>query len=279
MALLALSRFSIGSFHYMRYPFTFFLDTAVKLGFDNVELWAGAPHLDLFTMDSSALKAAGRELSIRRLKPVCITPEQCTYPVNLAAVEEPLRMRSIQYFINAVNMAIELHAPCVLVTAGCGYFNQSVDEAWKRSLDSVSKIAEYAKSNDVNLLYETLTPFSSNIVNTPQQLMQMLEMLPKNVRGVVDIGQIAFMKQKLEDYIALLKDHLAHVHLHDSGLAVHMALGDGNLPIKDYIVMLEKSGYKGLYSFECNDLRYRMNPQLVDEQNLRWLRMNQILKE
>ena len=278
MHLLDMSRFSMGSFHYMRYPFTLFLNTAVKLGFENVELWAAAPHLDIDTMNSSDWKVVERELSLRGLKPVCITPEQCTYPINVAAYETPLRFRSIRYFKKAIDIAIFLKSSYVLVTAGCGYFNQPVGEAWKRSIDSIAEIAEYARSNGIKLLYETLTPYSSNIVNTPQQLTKMIKALPENVSGVVDIGQIAFMKQNLEDYITLLGDKLAHVHLHDFGQSIHMALGDGILPIKDYITKLERNGYKGFYSFECNDLRYRQNPQYADEQNVQWLRTHEILK-
>jgi len=261
----------------MRYPFLYFLDTAARLGFEYVELWAAAPHLDLDTMVFSALCECERELSARKLKPVCITPEQCTYPINIAAEEEPLRRRSIQYFKKGIDMAAALHAPHVLVTAGCGYFNRPAEEAWKRSVDSVCQIADYAGRNHIKLLYETLTPLSSNIVNTPGQLARMLGELPENVSGILDIGQMSFMKQDLEDHIALLGKRLAHVHLHDSGPAIHMALGDGVLPIKDYIVRLEQSGYTGFYSFECNDLRYRKDPHAADEQNLSWLRTHRIL--
>ena len=34
---------------------------------------------------------------------------------------------------------------------------------------------------------------------------------------------------------------------------------------------LEKAGYRHLYSFECNDPRYRKDPAAADRQNVRWL--------
>ena len=47
MAQIARSRFALGSYHYLRYPMEYFLDTAVELGIENVELWAAAPQLFL----------------------------------------------------------------------------------------------------------------------------------------------------------------------------------------------------------------------------------------
>ena len=47
MDRISRSRFALGSYHYLRYPMDYFLDTAVELGIENVELWAAAPQLCL----------------------------------------------------------------------------------------------------------------------------------------------------------------------------------------------------------------------------------------
>ena len=65
---------------------------------------------------------------------------------------------------------------------------------------------------------------------------------------------------------------LGHVHLHDSHPAIHMALGDGDLPLEDYLLRLEEWGYRGLYAFEFNDSRYRQDPARADGQSVAWLR-------
>ena len=201
-----------------------------------VELWAAAPHLCLDTITAQRLDQIARELRVRNLQVCCLTPEQCVYPVNLAAEEEELRQYSIRNFQRAVQVAQVLGCPKVLVTAGCGYFNRSVEAAWARSVDSLTQIAQFARLHGVYLVLETLTPLSSN-----------------------------------------LGAQLDHVHLHDSHPAIHMALGDGDLPLADYLTRLEEWGYQGMYALECNDPRYRQNPALADRRNIAWLEANKFL--
>ena len=191
-------RFALGSYHYMHYPLTYFLDTAVELGVSAVELWAAAPHLCLDVIDDAGLRQAGREVRSRGLRVCCLTPEQCTYPVNLAAEDEALRRHSIQNFRRAIQAARELECPMVLVTAGCGYYNRPVSEAWERAADSLGQIAAYGLDQGVRLVLETLTPISSNVLNTPEQQRDMLARLPQgSACGMVDIGQMAYMGHDL----------------------------------------------------------------------------------
>ena len=90
------NRIALGSYHYFRYPLDYFLDTAVELEVSAVELWAAAPHLCLDLISDRALRATRGQLRERGLRVCCVTPEQCAYPVNLAAEEEGLRQYSIQ---------------------------------------------------------------------------------------------------------------------------------------------------------------------------------------
>lgn len=277
MKALNQSRFAIGSFQYIRYPFTYFLDTAARLGYTYLELWAAAPHLLPEALTTADRKEIKRELAARELRAYCLTPEQVVYPYNLAFADETLRRRSIDHFKACVDLACDLEAPNMLVSAGCGYFNEAHETVWARSLASMQELAQYAGQRGVNLLYETLTPLSSNILNTPQQLKEMLAQLPDTVGAIADFGQIAHMNLQLSDFVSLLGDRLRHVHLHDYGDAIHMALGDGRLPIAEQMAYLEESGYGGLYSFEINDVRYRMDPARSDEQSTAWLREHNLM--
>jgi protein FrlC len=274
---LPMERFAMGSYQYLRYPLEYVLDTAQELGFSQVELWAASPHLYPDALTKEARHKVKQALARRRLHPCVLTPEQVAYPFNLAAKERKMRYLSIGYYRAVIDLASELEAPNVLVTAGCGYFNEPVELAWDRSLQSVGELALYAQHMGISLLYETLTPASSNILNTPEQMHRMLSALPDNVGGIADLGQIAHMDQDLSDYIKLLGKRLRHIHLHDYGDAIHMALGEGCLPIKKIIQALEQSGYTGLYAFEINDPRYRADPIAADQKSLYYLRKGGIL--
>jgi protein FrlC len=272
MKPLPQDRFVIGSYQYMRYPLDFFLDTAARLGYKYLDLWAAAPQLFPPALDRQARNVIRRETAARHLEIYCITPETVAYPFNLGHQDETLRRMGIDYCKSCVDLACDLGAPYILTAPGCGFFNEDHEVLWRRSVDSNRELAEYAKNRGIGLFFETLTPPSSNILNTPQQLAQMLSELPGNVGGLADFGQIAFMKQQLADYTAVLGKKLAHVHVQDSGEAIHMALGEGVFPVAESIAFLEENGYEGRYGLEINDPRYRKDPAAADEKSLRWLR-------
>lgn len=107
----------------------------------------------------------------------------------------------------------------------------------------------------------------------------MLARLPQgSACGMVDIGQMVYMGHDLSRYLAL-GPLLGHVHLQDSHPAIHMALGDGDLPLTDYLVRIEAAGYTGMYGMEFNDIRYRRDPRSADRQSLAWLEDHHIFAE
>jgi len=277
MKPIARNRFSLGSYQYLRYPLDYFLDTAVELKIPNIELWAAAPQFYPELLSGSEMLEIRSKIKSRQLNVCCITPEQCVYPVNLASEHEALRQASIKTFRQAIDAANYLECPHVLVSAGCGFYNRPVEIAWALAVDSLTRLAEYAQGKGVKLFLETLTPLSSNLLNTPEQQREMIARLPEgSTKPMLDIGQMVYMEQSLDRYLAH-GDQLSHVHLHDSHPGIHMALGDGDLPIARYLEQLEAAGYSGLYSFEFNDTRYRAEPRQADRQSVRWLENHGLL--
>ncbi len=273
MTAVKAGRCAIGSYPYYRYSTEYFLDTACRLGFKQVELWAAAPQIDLLALTPEFCRTLRAQLKSRSLSACAVTPEQCNYPINLAAEDEPLRRRSIVFFKAGADLAAELECPWLLVSAGNGYYNHPVAPAKARCLDAIGQLALYAKERGVRLLFETLTPVSSNLVNTPWQVRQMIDQLPADtVYGMLDIGQMVVMGQTVAEYGEALGDKLAHVHLHDTGDACHMALGEGRLDLDSVLGEILALGYQGLFSLECNDARYRADPRRMDEKNAAWLK-------
>ena len=42
--------------------------------------------------------------------------------------------------------------------------------------------------------------------------------------------------------------------------------------------VLENAGYRHMYSFECNDPRYRADPAACDRRNVRWLEEHGVIE-
>ncbi len=272
---LTRNRFIMGSYQYGHYPISEFLDMAAKLHFHQVELYAAEPQISLFSADSRRLETIRRMAGERGLDIFAITPEQINYPVNIAAEEDDLRGRSVAYYCRGVDAAEILGAGRMLVTAGCGYFSHSREDAFRRSADSLRTICAYAKRKKVQIILEAVTPMSSNVVNSPADQKRMIAEMPEDsMVGMLDIGSMDFMHQSLADY--LKSGVMGHVHFHDSHPAVHMVPGDGDLPLEDYLRAIEDSGYTGFYSFEFNDGRYRSDPFTSDERAVQWLNQHGI---
>ena len=205
MVQISKERFALGSYQYLRYPFEYFLDTAVLLGMQNVELWAAGPSFCLDTMDEAQLIEKAAQIRSRELSVCCITPEQCQYPVNLAAEDEKIREYSIRNFERAFYAAEILNCPKVLVSAGCGYFNKPVEDAWKRSEESLYRLSEKAQKMGILLVLETLTPLSSNVLNTPEQQKEMISLMPSgSMKPMLDIGQMVYMDQNYHIFISMI---------------------------------------------------------------------------
>ena len=82
---ITIDQFALGSFHYIRYPFSFFLDSAVRLGMKNIEIWGVAPHVYADDLDGPRLAALRAQIEQRGLNPACFCPEQTTYPLDISS--------------------------------------------------------------------------------------------------------------------------------------------------------------------------------------------------
>ena len=118
MGQLSISQVAAGNFHYRNYPFTYFLDSIARMGVKNIEIWAAAPHLCVDLVTQHEVSSIKKEIQHRNLKTICFTPEQCVYPINLAAKEHKLRQYSVEYFKRSIEISIELDCQMVLVTPG-----------------------------------------------------------------------------------------------------------------------------------------------------------------
>ena len=156
---------------YKFFPLTKFLDDAVKNQVQAVELWGAAPHFHPEDMTYRDIVAVRHEIERRGLKLICYTPEQCIYPINLAAPYESERRRSLKFFEDAVRVASELGTDKVLVTAGTGYFDGSdYEEAWKYGKEGLMQLGDLAEHYGITLALEAWREDESNLINNLESL-------------------------------------------------------------------------------------------------------------
>ena len=108
MITIQKSQLSVMNIQYRYFSLDKFLDDAVGNGVSNIELWGAMPFFNIEDMTYQEVKEVRHQIESRGLKLVCLTPEQCVYPVNLAAPSEAARRRSLKFFEDNIRAASEL---------------------------------------------------------------------------------------------------------------------------------------------------------------------------
>lgn len=273
MNRISRKQIAVMNIQYKYFPLTKFLDDAVENGVENVELWGAAPHFHMEDMTYREISGVRREIEKRGLHLVCFTPEQCVYPINLAAPSEAARRRSLKFFEDSIRAAGELGSDKVLVTSGTGYFDDSdKEEAWKYAAENLSALGDLAAHYGVKLALEVLRRDESNLVYNLPTLKRMLDELDHaSIGGMIDTIPMALAKESPAMYLEALGEKLIHVHFIDGAPKGHLAWGDGVLDKDQYLKEFSEFGYGGYLSLEITDGRYFMDPSSSVEQSIREL--------
>ncbi len=247
---------------YRYFPLSRFLDDAVENGVENIELWGAAPHFHMEDMTYRDICGVRKMIETRGLRLICFTPEQCVYPINLAAPFETERRRSLRFFEDSIRAAGELGAGMVLVTSGTGYFDDSdLEDAWNYAKDGLYRLGEMAAHYRITLALEVLRRDESNLVYDLSTLRRMLrELSHPNIGGMIDTIPMALAEERPKDYLEALGERLVHIHFIDGSPRGHLAWGHGILDMEGYLSELDQYAYQGYLSQEITDGRYYMDP-------------------
>ncbi|MDD2954913.1 MAG: sugar phosphate isomerase/epimerase [Oscillospiraceae bacterium] len=250
---------------YQLFPVEYFLDSMVEMGVQSIEFWGGYPHQFILDASYPPLKDIKKLIRERELNLLCYTPEQIIYPFNIADPDPTVRELSVEHFRRCVYATAELGAPKMLMTCGHGYENQPVEEAWKRSRESLRNIAEYAEKMGVTLALENLQRVETNLIWRLDQLKRMIDELQSPaVKAIVDTVPLHLEGKTTKDYIEAFGEDLIHVHIVDGKPTGHMAWGDGELDLDTDIQYLVDMDYKGTMSFEiCGCDQHDPNPSMA----------------
>lgn len=94
---MELSQLCAANYHYKRYTLDYFLDSAERLGYQSIELWASGPHLHLEDFDAGRLRELNRSIKKHHLNTACFTPEQCVYAVSVSHPDKRYRDRTVDF--------------------------------------------------------------------------------------------------------------------------------------------------------------------------------------
>lgn len=259
---IGLGQVAGSNFSYQHLGFECFLDDMVTLERTHVELWGIAPHLHIPHVGADDLRRIKRMMAERWLNVVCLTPEQVMYPVNLASPVDWVRESSIAMFCRAVEVCVELESPLLFLTAGRGAENEPREDAWRRSVESIREVVGYAAAHGIGCVLEPLQRTESNLVLSAPDARRMLDDVDAPTLGVtLDTVAMVAAGDTVADYVSAFGERLRHVHLIDGCPTGHLAWGDGELPLGQYLTALDDAGYDGFMTVELfGDGSYALDP-------------------
>lgn len=262
---------------YQRYPLDYFLDSTDRLGLDAIELWAGEPHLYVEEASVHSVSSIFKKIKERNLKLVCFTPEQCAYPINLAAGDTTFRKRSVEYFKKSIAIANSLECRMVLVSGGYGLFTEEKEEVWKRAKESFHELSSTAEKEGIVLTLEPFFyPYTNVIVNLEETKRMILEINSPALKAMVDTPCMVLSGDSLEDYATQFGNDLVHIHLVDGDgqSSSHLSWGEGNFPLYSYLQTLGKIEYNGYLTLELIGNSYLADPESKVRESLEFFKNN-----
>lgn len=260
------------SYHYLRYPIEKFLDKVERSPFDSIDLYCSAPQLNIFDYSLGKLIELDRNIRRRKLNVMAITPENCTYPVNFCTPDIITRESSIRYYQRAIDTAEFLGCSNVQISTGFGYFDQPRDEAWKYCQESLAQVIAYCERKNIRLILEELKATTTNVLISSKDIANMIrEIDSQNIVGMIDLDQMTYAGETVDDYFDNLGEKVQHIHFNDRG---HTVPGDGDFPMKEYYSALKRRGYTGNVSFEICDRRYYCDPDKAIDDIVSWMKEN-----
>ncbi|MBP0583093.1 TIM barrel protein [Labrys sp. LIt4] len=250
------------NFHYVRHTMDRFLADVCDAGVSRIELWAAAPHFYIGDKTLADARALGRKVRGMGLDIVAFTPEQCIYPINISAKEPELRDRSVRYFLESMEFAVECGAPALLVTAGGGYRDEPASLALERCIDSMGILCDRARRLGVDLWMESLPDSFANIIRSAKEIRTLMDALASPVlHAVYDVAGAVMTHERAEDYFTQLAGRVAHVHFTDSDAeGSHLAWGEGIVDLDRLIAYLRSQHYEGSLTVELTNWKYNVDP-------------------
>ncbi|UKS28662.1 sugar phosphate isomerase/epimerase [Paenibacillus sp. HWE-109] len=234
---------------------------AQTCGFDGMELREG-PYWGI----STAMTLEQREEAVRKFEKAGIRITNIGSSVTLTG--RPEDEAQLVDFQNVCSLASDLQACGIRIFLG--YFTSRRDEpgpyiVYSDIVARIQQACDYAASCGVQVWIETHNEFATGRV-----LRKLLDDVNRpNCAVIYDVIHPLEEGESPEETIALLGSHCVHVHIKD-GIPYedpiesnwkYTKVGEGQIPIREIIELLEKTGYSGSYSLEWES-KWRKELQL-----------------
>ncbi len=231
-------------------PFVFWDDLpaacrkAGALGYDAVEIFPPGPEaIDVPALrdllDANHLKVAAFGTGAGWVK----------HKLHLVLPDASQREKAREFIRSIIDLAGPFQAPAIIGSMQGRWGDLPRNDAMGYFADALNDLGEHAKQYGVPLIYEPLNRYETNMANTVEAGIALLDTL--STKNVTLLADLFHMNIEEADIAAALKaggKHIGHVHFVDSN---RRPAGCGHLNFIPIAAALQEIGYKGYASAEA----------------------------
>lgn len=256
--------------HYKNFSLDYFLDAQQKLGIKNIELWMSMQHFPLDSVTYGDCRKLLKKLHQRNLNIVSATFPSCDFQYQYSCQEKEYRKKCINYFLKGLEAAESLGAQIVTANSGWGYWNRDEHEGLQATIEVLEAVTAAAEKRKLTVVLETLTADESNLVNRMHKLKELKDRLDTPALKIM-IDTVAMMQagETMEAWFQMFGRDITYMHFVDGKRSwEHLAWGDGEYPLEQFLEIMEQYEYTGYLSQELITESYLKDPLRADEKNL-----------
>jgi D-psicose/D-tagatose/L-ribulose 3-epimerase len=222
------------------YPY--YCGKVAGLGFDILELGAGAL-ADMSAAELAKIKSAAHDAGISLTGCVGLPAQY-----DVSSADKTTRDRGVDFLKKMLDALAAVEAT---VLGGIIYaywpvdYSKPVDKpaARARSIESMLRIADYARDRGVLLVLETVNRFEQFLINTSEEAVGLVKDINHpNVKVMLDCFHMNIEEDFLGDAIRTAGKYLGHFHIGECNRKVP---GKGHMPWDEMGRALRDIGYEG----------------------------------
>lgn len=270
------NQIALSNFAYYKHSLRYTLDSLQKMGAKAIELYACDPHFHIDDCDLPQVVFMKKMLRDRDLRPICLTPEQVKYPINIASTNPVARKRSMETYTRVIQYANELECPTVQLFAGWGPLDEPLENVWPRSVDALTYLANLAEGYGITITIEAVDRTQTVLTGTDRIAAMLREVNSPNLHGMIDTVCLKVCNETIEDAINnITPERLRHFHFSDVNMdtseVVHVIPGEGSMDLVHVLNELKNAGYKHYLSLELMS-PYEYQAEEATRKGAEWMR-------
>lgn len=215
-------------------------EKAYKMGFDTFEICIEDPA----TIDTDSILKESKKYKLNLLVCGAFGPDR-----DITSTDSSIRKSGIEYIMECIDIAEKLNSPVVSgpMYAATGKTNllspEDKKQQWDWAIENLKIVAEYAEDKNVKLAIEPLNRFETDMINTVEQGLKLLNRVGKdNVGFLLDTFHMNIEEKNMAESIKKAGNKVFNFHAcsNDRGTP-----GTGNIPWKDVVQALKAINYDG----------------------------------